>query len=126
MERIVELNTKIPDFAILSGEDAINYPVLANHGVGVISVTGNLLPDKISALVHKALQGELDESRRINNSLYKINKALFVESNPIPIKAAMYLAGLTPTLEYRLPLVSPSQENMRMIEETLKDYEVKA
>lgn len=126
MERIVELNTKIPDFAILSGEDAINYPILANHGVGVISVTGNLLPDKISALVHKALQGELDESRRINNSLYKINKALFVESNPIPIKAAMYLAGLTPTLEYRLPLVSPSQENMRMIEETLKDYEVKA
>lgn len=126
MERIVELNTKIPDFAIISGEDAINYPILANHGAGVISVTGNLLPDKIAALVHKALEGKLDESRQINNSLYEINKILFIESNPIPIKAAMYLAGLMPTLEYRLPLVAPSRESMKMIEETLKDYEVKA
>ncbi|MGP1451105.1 MAG: 4-hydroxy-tetrahydrodipicolinate synthase [Wolinella sp.] len=126
MERIVELNTKIPELSILSGEDAINYPILANHGVGVISVTGNLLPGKISALVHKALSGELDESRKINNSLYKINKALFVESNPIPIKAAMYIAGLMPSMEYRLPLVPPSKENLKLIEETLKDYEVKA
>lgn len=126
MEKIVELNTKIPDLPILSGEDTINYPILANHGLGVISVTGNLLPDRISLLVHEAIKGRLDASRMINNSLYKINKALFTESNPIPIKAAMYLSGLIATLEYRLPLVAPSRENMRIIEETLKEYEVKA
>ena len=124
MEHIIELNTKIPALAISSGEDAINYPVLANGGLGAISVTGNLLPSKIATLVHKALAGELEESRKINDALFAINKALFIESNPIPIKAAMYIAGLLPSLEYRLPLVPPSTESMRFIEETLKHYEV--
>jgi len=57
--------------------------------------------------------------------LYPINKVMFCESNPIPIKAAMYIAGLIPTLEYRLPLVPPSSENMKKIENILKQYEIK-
>lgn len=125
MERIVELNTLAPDFAIFSGEDAINYPILANGGSGVISVTGNLLPDKISTLTHLALERKFKESKAINNELYAINCALFCESNPIPIKAAMYLSGLLSSLEYRLPLLSPSAENLRYIEQTLQHYEVK-
>lgn len=124
IDRVVEMNARRPDLAIISGEDAINYPILACGGQGVISVTANLLPDQISQMVHAAMEGRHDESRTINNHLYAINKALFVESNPIPIKAAMYRAGLLDTLEYRLPLVAPSEDNMQVIESTLSGYEV--
>ena len=124
MERIIELNTHAQGLAIFSGEDAINYPILANGGKGVISVTGNLLPDKIAQLTHCVLEGKILESKAINNELYDINSVLFCESNPIPIKAAMFLSGLIPTLEYRLPLVAPSVENMRLIEQILQQYEV--
>ncbi|PAF46638.1 4-hydroxy-tetrahydrodipicolinate synthase [Helicobacter sp. 12S02634-8] len=124
MERIIELNQNAEKMEVFSGEDAINYPILANGGKGVISVSGNLLPDKISALTKYALNGDLSASKRINNELYDINRVLFCESNPIPIKAAMYLAGLIKNLEYRLPLVMPSKENMQRIEKTLQNYEV--
>ncbi|PAF47670.1 4-hydroxy-tetrahydrodipicolinate synthase [Helicobacter sp. 12S02232-10] len=124
MERIIEFNQHAQDMKVFSGEDVINYPVLANGGRGVISVTGNLLPDKISELTKYALSSDLNASKRINNELYDINKVLFCESNPIPIKAAMYLSGLIKNLEYRLPLVMPSKENMRLIEKTLQNYEV--
>ncbi len=56
--------------------------------------------------------------------LYPINKVLFCESNPIPIKASMYIAGLIDTLEYRLPLTLPSKESMKKIEEVMKQYKI--
>lgn len=124
MERIIELDQNASEMAIFSGEDAINYPILANGGKGVISVTGNLLPDKISQLTKYALNKDMTNSKRINNELYAINRVLFCESNPIPIKAAMYLAGLIQNLQYRLPLLAPSKEHMDLIEKTLQNYEV--
>jgi len=108
--------------SVLSGDDAINYPILASGGRGVISVTSNLLPKKIAKLVHKALEGKYEKSKEINEELYELNKVLFIESNPIPIKYAMYETGLLPTLEYRLPLVEPSEESKRKIKEVLKKY----
>ncbi|GHV09503.1 4-hydroxy-tetrahydrodipicolinate synthase [Campylobacterota bacterium] len=125
IERVIALNSARPNFLIYSGEDAINYPILANGGKGVISVTANLLPDQISALVHHALAGSFAEAKAANDKLYAINKALFLESNPIPIKAAMYLSGLINTLEYRLPLVAPTDATMRDLERALKTYTVK-
>ncbi len=124
MQSIVELNTHAKDLAIFSGEDAINYPILANGGQGVISVTANLLPDKIAELTNSAILGNLSAAKAINNELYDINRILFCESNPIPIKAAMYLSGLLNSLEYRLPLLAPSKENLELIEKTLQRYEV--
>ena len=91
----------------------------------MISVTSNILPDQIAELTHLALQGDYHGAKAINDSLYEINKILFCESNPIPIKAAMYLAGLLDTLEYRLPLCAPSHDNMKRIENTLKKYTIK-
>ncbi|MCI7710331.1 MAG: 4-hydroxy-tetrahydrodipicolinate synthase [Helicobacter sp.] len=124
MERVIELATNAPKMGVFSGDDAINYPILANGGKGVISVTGNLLPKEIAKLTHLALNGDMKQSQEINNKLYAINKVLFCESNPIPIKAAMYISGLIPSLEYRLPLLAPSKENMIKIEQVLQDYEV--
>ena len=125
IERCVDLLAHCPKLSVISGDDAINYPILSNGGVGVISVTSNILPDQIAQLTHFALAGDFHKAKAINDSLYEINKILFCESNPIPIKAAMYLAGLLDTLEYRLPLCAPSKENMKRIEETLKKYTIK-
>lgn len=124
LERAIELNSKRPDFCVISGDDAIDFPMLANGAKGIISVTANLLPNKKSELVHAVFDGDFDKARAINNELYPLNKSLFCESNPIPIKAAMYIAGLIDSLEYRLPLTPPSVENMKFLENVLKNYEV--
>ena len=125
IERCVELLSREPKLVLLSGDDAIDFPILANGGAGITSVTANLLPDLKSELVHSALKGDFKKAKEINAKLYPLNKVLFCESNPIPIKAAMFIAGLIPVLEYRLPLIKPSKENMKKIENRLKNYEIK-
>lgn len=125
IDRCVDLLAHEPRLAVLSGEDAINYPILSNGGKGVISVTGNLLPDMIAQLTHLGLEKDYLGAKAINDKLYEINKMLFCESNPIPIKAAMFIAGLIETLEYRLPLSQPSSTNLKAIEKTMKKYNIK-
>jgi len=125
LERTIELLSRRPELKVFSGDDAIDYPILANGGAGVTSVTSNLLPDLKSQLVSAALNEDFKTAKAINDKLYPINKVLFCESNPIPIKAAMYIAGLLDTLEYRLPLVAPSVENMNKIELVMKNYDIK-
>ncbi len=124
LDKVVALQSQIPNFAIFSGDDAIDFPILASGGVGITSVTSNLLPDLKAKMVHLALDGALNEAKKLNEELYAINKILFCESNPIPIKAAMYIAGLIDTLEYKLPLVAPSSENLRAIERVMKNYNI--
>jgi 4-hydroxy-tetrahydrodipicolinate synthase len=124
MERCVELGVKTPGVAVFSGEDSINYPVMANGGKGVVSVTGNLLPEKLKELVSLAVKGDFVNSKKINDELYELNKVLFTESNPIPIKAAMYILGLIPNLEYRLPLTRPTNETMKALEAVLTKYDI--
>jgi len=124
IERTVELLAKVPELYVFSGDDAIDFPILASGGKGITSVTANLLPDMKAELTHAALEGDLKRSKEINDQLFEINKVMFCESNPIPIKAAMYIAGLTETLEYRLPLVAPSSENMKKIEAVMKKYKI--
>ncbi|NKQ40704.1 MAG: 4-hydroxy-tetrahydrodipicolinate synthase [Sulfurovum sp.] len=124
IERTVELLAKVPELYVFSGEDAIDFPVLASGGKGITSVTANLIPDMKANLAHAALKGDFVTAKALNDDLYDINKVLFCESNPIPIKAAMYIAGLTPTLEYRLPLVAPNTENMKKLEVAMKKYTI--
>lgn len=124
LERTVELLSKRNDLVVVSGDDAIDFPMIASGAKGIISVTANLLPNLKSKLVHETMAGNFAEAKRINEELYLLNSVMFCESNPIPVKAFMYLAGLLDTLEYRLPLTAPSAETMKKLEETLKNYEV--
>nr|AOR51269.1 dihydrodipicolinate synthase [uncultured bacterium pBF1] len=124
IERTIELLSRRPELKVFSGDDAIDYAILACGGAGITSVTSNLLPDLKSQLVAKALSGDFKGSKEINDALFPINKALFLESNPVMIKAAMYIAGLIDTLEYRLPLVAPSTANLKAIEEIMKNYTI--
>jgi len=125
LERTVELLSRRPELKVFSGDDAIDYPILANGGAGITSVTSNLMPDLKSELVRLALAGDFAGAKAINDKLYPLNSVMFCEANPIPVKAAMYIAGLTETLEYRLPLVAPSAANMKKIEEVMKNYDIK-
>lgn len=125
IERIVEINAKMPNFKILSGEDSINHPILTSGGCGVVSVTGNLLPDKIVNLVKYANNKDYQNSLKESAELFEINKVLFCETNPIPIKTAMWIYGLIENLEFRLPLSEMSTKNVKLLEKTLERYEVK-
>ena len=124
MIRTVELIAQNKDLVVISGDDGINFPLMANGAKGVISVTANLFPKKISDLVNYSLDKDFENAQKINEELLEINSVLFCESNPIPIKAAMYIAGHLDTLEYRLPLTPPSKENFDKIKQTLQKYGV--
>lgn len=124
MERCVELGVRCPNLAVFSGEDSINFPILANGGAGVVSVTSNLFPEKLKEMCDSAKNGDYKRAKAINDELYEVNKVLFCETNPIPIKAAMHIAGLLPELEYRLPLTKPEKETMKDLEEVLKKFDI--
>lgn len=128
IDAVVGLASKRKDLSILSGDDSLNYPIMASGGVGCISVTSNLLPKQISNIVHWTLNNEHKKAKELNEKLYELNSTLFIETNPLPIKTAMFIAGLIPSLEFRLPLCKPSKENYKKIEkivlEILKEYDV--
>ncbi|RLA78277.1 MAG: 4-hydroxy-tetrahydrodipicolinate synthase [Epsilonproteobacteria bacterium] len=124
LERTIELLTKAPEFAVISGDDAIDFPMMAQGASGCISVTANLLPNLKAEVIHAVQRGDFEEAKQINNMMYPINNALFCEANPIPIKAAMYIAGLIDSLEYRLPLTPPSKDTMKLLETVMKKYDI--
>ena len=124
LDRIIELMTLSPELVVISGDDATDFPMMCVGGQGCISVTANLVPNLKSKLIHLAQERKLEEAKALNEHLFELNRVLFCESNPIPIKAAMYIAGLIDTLEFRLPLTPPSKENMQKIEQIIKKYDI--
>lgn len=111
-----------PDVLILSGDDALTIPMMAVGAKGVISVANNLVPKDISLMCEYALNGEFDKALEIHNKYWKLFKAMFVETNPIPVKTAAYMMGLIETDEMRLPLYKMSDKNRKYLEEVLKEY----
>ena len=124
LERAICLISQRKDFLVFSGDDAVDFPMLASGAKGIVSVTANLVPDLKVKLVNSTINGDFKTGLKVHNDLFELNKVLFCESNPIPIKAAMYLAGLLDTLEFRLPLTEPSKETLIKLENILKKYEV--
>jgi 4-hydroxy-tetrahydrodipicolinate synthase len=124
LDRIIELMTLSPELVVISGDDATDFPMMCVGGQGCISVTANLVPNLKSKLIHLAQERKLEEAKALNEHLFELNRVLFCESNPIPIKAAMNIAGLIDTLEFRLPLTPPSKENMQKIEQIIKKYDI--
>ncbi len=110
-------------FTILSGDDSLTLPLAAVGGKGVISVLSNLLPDRVKALTDAALTGDMAGGRKQHLALFPIFKAMFIETNPIPIKTAMRLAGMD-SGELRLPMCEMSEDNCATLEKLLKDHGV--
>ena len=109
------------DFCLLSGEDALNLPILCVGGCGAISVTANILPDKLSGLMKAWEGGDIEKAREIHSELLEINNMLFVETNPIPVKTALAMMGMVRE-EFKLPLCCMSDGNRKKLEDTLKKY----
>jgi 4-hydroxy-tetrahydrodipicolinate synthase len=109
----------VPDgFIVLSGDDAITLPLLALGGRGVVSVVSNEIPAEMTRLTRLALQGDFAAAREIHRRYHPLMEVNFVESNPIPAKAAMAEMGLLEAA-WRLPLVPPKTENQARIHSVL-------
>jgi len=108
------------DFSVLSGDDALTLPVIAVGGRGVISTTSNVAPRQMMELVAAARAGELERAREIHLRLLPLFDALFCETNPIPVKAALALLGLIGE-EIRLPLTPLGAAKRDRLEATLKE-----
>ena len=111
------------DIILLSGDDVINYPLLAIGAKGFITVTANIVPARVSELYNSFARGEIEKSKDIHYGLLPLNRILFVESNPIPVKAALALMGKT-SAEIRGPLYELSGENLEKLRRELKRHEL--
>jgi 4-hydroxy-tetrahydrodipicolinate synthase len=112
------LNVVPDDFIVLSGDDAITLPLAALGGRGVISVISNEIPAEMSQLTRLALQGDFPGAREIHRRYHPLMEVNFVESNPIPVKAALAEMSLLEPV-WRLPLVAPKAENQARIRAVL-------
>ena len=101
-------------FAVLSGDDNLAFPLIALGGKGVISVASNLVPGRMKEMVSAALQGMWDKARELHYKLLPLFKAIFIETNPIPIKAALAMKGLMKEV-YRLPMCPLAEENRKTL-----------
>jgi 4-hydroxy-tetrahydrodipicolinate synthase len=108
------------DFIVLSGDDGLTLPMMAIGAKGIISVVSNETPRPMVEMVEAAERNRFDEARRIHNRLLPLMLVNFVESNPIPVKAALAEMGLI-TEAYRLPMVGPRPESRRKIVAALRD-----
>ena len=109
--------------SVFSGDDFINYPILAMGGKGIISVTANIVPEKIAAMWDFFESGDYNKAREIHYQLISLNNAMFLETNPIPVKTALGLMGqISP--EMRLPLSPMSKNNLEKLKKVMAKYKL--
>jgi 4-hydroxy-tetrahydrodipicolinate synthase len=107
-----------PDFVVLSGDDSLTLPIMGVGGRGIISVVSNIVPEAVSALTDACLAGDFTRGRERHLALFDLCRAMFVETNPVPVKAAAALLGYC-TAEVRLPLAPLSEAGQRRVESAL-------
>ena len=122
--QMMDLIAKKPKrFNVLSGDDNMTFPLMALGGAGVVSVASNIVPDRMKQLTQAALQGEWDRARQLHYELLPLFKGIFLETNPIPIKAAMAMKNFAEEV-YRLPMCPLSPENKKSLTEILKQLKI--
>jgi 4-hydroxy-tetrahydrodipicolinate synthase len=110
------------DLVVLSGDDALTLPFMAVGAEGIISVASNLLPRELVKLSHLALAGDFRAATRLHRRLYPVFKAMFVETNPVPIKTALAEAGRIGSPEVRLPLCELSPASLDVLQRALAAF----
>ena len=116
-------NNDLNDFIVLSGNDSLTLPMMAQGARGVISVAANVLPDKMSQMVNFALEGEYEKSRELSNYLFELMDVLFIEASPAPTKRALNLMGMN-VGGLRMPINPISDKNDEILQKVLKKYEL--
>lgn len=121
MTQMCEICGAVPDdFLVLSGDDALTLPVMAVGGRGIVSVASNEVPSEMAKMVEAAEAGDFAAARRHHRELLPLMQINFIESSPIPVKAAMAMMGLLDEV-FRLPLVSPRAASRDRIAQVLRD-----
>lgn len=116
---ISKISSKSKDFTVWGGDDVLALPIMSLGGGGVISVASNLIPREMSTIIVAASSGDFTKARQSFLQVLPLLKALFIETNPIPVKAAMKMCGM-PAGSCRLPLSTMSAENEEILRHTLK------
>lgn len=111
------------DLAILSGDDMLTLPMMIVGATGIISVASNIIPKEVSALTHAALAGDWETARQLHARYHRLFSAMFVETNPVPVKTALALMGRCEE-HVRLPLCELSDASRARLTAILKDYEL--
>jgi len=119
MSRIKQLCPK--NFVLMSGDDSLTLPILSIGGTGIISVVANIVPRDVADLVIEFQKGNLEKARQLHYRLLPLIKAMFIETNPIPVKTAMGLLKLCEP-DLRLPMCAISNENLEKLKKALGDY----
>ena len=109
------------DFIVLSGDDALLWPILAVGGKGVISVSANILPGKVAEMCKAAADGDVVRARSLHYEMREVNDVLFIDTNPVPVKAALHLMGKIEN-EVRTPLVTLSRSHLESVKEVLNKH----
>ncbi|HEY0456352.1 MAG TPA: 4-hydroxy-tetrahydrodipicolinate synthase [Verrucomicrobiae bacterium] len=119
-DRVSQLRSALgQNFTILSGDDALTLPFMALGAHGVVSVASNVIPREVAHMVRAYATGKIELAQKLHYRFYPLFKDLFIETNPVPVKAALAMLGLMEE-EYRLPLVPMSMKNREVLRSTLK------
>ena len=123
VERVSDLRRRLPEsFTILSGDDSLTLPFMSVGATGVVSVTSNLFPAEVCALVRACESGDFKSAATLHRKLLPLFKALFIEPNPVPVKTALGWRGAM-SGEVRLPLCEMSEANQASLRKTLEEFE---
>jgi 4-hydroxy-tetrahydrodipicolinate synthase len=121
VDRVSQMRALVDrEFCILSGDDSLTLPMMSVGANGVISVASNAIPKEVTDMVHAALKGDFERAGRIHAKLFPLFKDLFIETNPIPVKAALAMMGQIEE-KYRLPIVPMSETNKAQLRRTLTE-----
>ena len=124
ISQMMDVINELPkNFAVISGDDNLTLPLMALGGKGVISVASNIIPKEMHELTDYALNGNFEKARKMHYELLPLFKGIFIETNPIPIKAALAMKGMIKE-SYRLPMCEMKAENKEKLRQILKDLKV--
>jgi 4-hydroxy-tetrahydrodipicolinate synthase len=123
LSQMSALKALVPNIELLSGDDALTLPVLSIGGIGVISVLSNLLPLETLSLIRAFEKGNIKEAKKIHYKFLPLVNALFMETNPIPVKTAATMLGICSS-EIRLPMCEMEESNKLKLKKVLKDFKL--
>ena len=124
LTQIADALNSVPEhFLVFSGDDALTLPVIALGGVGIISVASNEIPRQMAEMTRAALNNDWDSARRINRKYLALMQANFIESNPLPVKAALAMMGKIQEV-YRLPLVPMRRDTRSKLQRVMSEAEL--
>jgi 4-hydroxy-tetrahydrodipicolinate synthase len=124
IEQVMDIASQ-SDITILSGDDPLTVPMISIGGQGVVSVTSNVAPKEVSAMVQCALDGDFQSAKSAHYELLNLHRSLFVETNPIPVKAVLSELGLIQS-ELRRPLESATETTLSSVRSIISEYHLKA